>query len=56
MNCGAVSGDPSGRGGCTISVTFLLQSNLSLGLDVLQSRSQVPGQTACAVGCQQRAL
>lgn len=38
------------------AVTFLLQSQLSLGLDVLQSGSQVPGQTASTVGRQQRAL
>lgn len=38
------------------SVTFLLQSQLSLGLNVLQGCSQVPGQTAGAVGCQQGAL
>ena len=39
-----------------ISVTFLLQSELPLGLDVLQGRSQVPGQAAGAVGGQQGAL
>lgn len=38
------------------SVTFLLQSELSLGLDVLQGCSQVPGQTAGAIGRQQGAL
>lgn len=38
--------------GQTRSVTFLLQSELPLGLNVLKGCSQVPGQTASAVGHQ----
>lgn len=40
----------------TRPVTFLLQSELPLGLDVLQGCSQVSGQTSCAVGHQEVAL
>lgn len=40
----------------TGSVTFLLQSELSLGLNILQGCSQVPRKTAGAVGHQQGAL
>ena len=45
-----------GRMNSSGGFTFLLQSQLPLGLDVLQGGSQVPGQTAGAVGCQQGAL
>lgn len=40
----------------SLSVTFLLQGELSLGFDVLQRRSQVPGQATGIVGHQQGAL
>lgn len=40
----------------TGAVTFLLQGELSFGLNVLQGCSQVPGKAASAVGRQQGAL
>lgn len=44
------------RGWLSGNLTFLLQSQLPLGLDVLQRCSQVPGQAARAADRQQGAL
>jgi len=40
----------------TSTVTFLLKSELSLGLNILKGCSQVPGQTPSVADCQQGTL